>query len=169
MLRALSLVALLLALGVALLLFVGKSRRDLDTLRGQHLEVPGEAAPLELSWPEAGRALERLEALLAQPTPAAQELQALAQKAASWAAGSQPGSPAYGLAVALRAACWELSQASPDLEDPHRQRAKAELARARRLWTGQSPGSVTQGLQDQVKNLQIQRSEELSQSLQEAP
>jgi len=167
--RAFGFIALLLALAAAVYLFSRQAARSVHQAQGLRLEIPSQLPPQALDWEEAKQAAARLESLAEEPTPPREELAAIAQKAAAWAAGSEPGSAAYRLAVALRAACFELSLAGPEAGDLHRQRAKQELATARGALAGRAPGSVTRGVQDQLKNLQVQRGEELTQGLEQTP
>lgn len=167
MLRALSLLALVVALAIGLWLFSTKTTRDVQRVTQWEMERQTEATPEALDWGEAQRYLARLEALVAEATPSPQELAEVAQKAAQWVAGSRPGSPEYRLATSLRAACFALAQAGPDLTDPQRKRARSELALARSVLAGKSPGSVTQGIQDQLKNLQVEHEVQVQKALEE--
>lgn len=167
--RLLSLLALLLAMGLVLWLFVGKAQRDVTTVRGYRLEAPSNVPPQSFSAAKAEELLHRLEALLRVPQPPEAELAAIAQQATAWVAGSQPGTAAYRVAVALRAACLALAQTGPEAGDPQRRRAEQELATARQALRSAGPSGVTQGLQDQLKNLQVQQGEELSRALEQSP
>lgn len=167
--RLLSLLALLLAMGLALWLFVGKAQRDVTLVRGYRLEAPSDVPPQRFSAAQAEKLLHRLEALLSMPQPSEAELAAIAQQAAAWVAGSQPGTTSYRVAVALRAACFALAQAGPDVGNAQRRRAEQELATARQALRSADPSGVTQGLQDQLKNLQVQQGEELSRALEQSP
>ncbi len=167
MLRALSLLALVLALAVGLWLFTRKASDDVQLVRTWETEPQSAAPPASLEWWEAQRFYSRLAALVLEPQPAPQELKVIAQKAAGWAAGSRPGSPEYRVAVALRAACVALAQAGPEPNHPQRQKARSELAIVRSVLAGESPGSVTHGIQDQLKNVQVERSEQMQKALEE--
>ncbi|MFN3414621.1 MAG: hypothetical protein ACK42L_11235, partial [Thermoanaerobaculum sp.] len=144
--RLFSLLALVLAMAIGLWIFSQKASKDVQRVTSFQLEGEKSAQPASVDWREAQDYHTRLEALLAESEPAPQELSAIAQKAAQWVAGSRPGSPEYRLAVALRAACLALSQAGPAPGDPQRQKARSELAIARSVLAGESPGSVTHGL-----------------------
>lgn len=165
--RALTLVALVVALAVALWLFSQQASRQVQQVAGFSVESRTEATPAQLDWREAAQAVARVEALLGQPRPEGSQLEAISRRAAQWVAGSSPGSPEYRLAVALRAACFALAQAGPDPADQQRQKARHELAIARQVLAGTSPGSVTQGLQDQLKNLQLEHGERVTKALED--
>ncbi len=167
MARAFSLLALVVALGVALWLYTRQAQRQLQPVSRWSMETATSVTPQPLDWKEAQRAVMRLAQLLSEPSPSAGELEETTRLAAQWVAGSQPGTPEYRLAVALRAACFALAQAGPEASDPQRQRARRELATARSVLSGESPGSVTQGIQDHLKNLQVERGEEVKHALEE--
>lgn len=165
--RALSLLALMVAMAVALWLFSRQAERDVQRVSSWQVDSRTETAPAQLEWREAREAVDRVDALLAEAHPQASQLEAISRRAAQWVAGSTPGSPEYRLAVALRAACFALSQAGPDPGDGQRQKARQELAVARQVLSGASPGSVTHGIQDQLKNLQVEHGEEVKKALEE--
>ncbi|GBC79661.1 hypothetical protein HRbin09_00885 [bacterium HR09] len=165
--RLLSLLALVVAMAIGLWLFSQKASKDVQRVTTWQVEGEKSAQPASLDWREAQESLARLDSLLAASEPAPRELSAIAQKAAQWVAGSRPGSPEYRLAVALRAACLALAQAGPDASDPQRQKARSELAVARSVLAGESPGSVTHGIQDQLKNLQVEHGEQVQKALEE--
>lgn len=165
--RLLAFLALVFAMAIGLWLFSQKTSKDVQRVSTWEIAQQNQAPPAPVDWREAQDYYARLEALVAASEPAPQELAAIAQKAAQWVAGSRPGSPEYRLAVALRAACLALSQAGPDPGDPQRQRARSELAIARSVLAGESPGSVTHGIQDQLKNLQVEHGEHVQKALEE--
>jgi len=167
--RAFGFIALLLAVAAAAYLFSQQAAKSVQQAQSFRLELPAQAPPRSLDWDEAKRAVARLGSLAEEPTPSREELTTIAQQAASWAAGSEPGSADYRLAVALRTACFELSLSGPEPDNPHRKRARQELAIAQEVLGGRSSGPVTRGVQDQLKNLQVQRGEELTQGLEQAP
>ncbi|MCS7183414.1 MAG: hypothetical protein NZ869_09945 [Thermoanaerobaculum sp.] len=167
MFRVLSFLALLGAVVVALWLYSQQAQRNVSKVRTLALEPAGHATPQTLHWREAQRLYDRLAELVASPVVSGQELAAMEQQAANWAAGSLPGSPEYRLAVALRAAAWALAQGAPQPSPTHRQKAQRELSIARNVLAGESPGSVTYPVSDQLKNLQIQHSQEVGKALEE--
>lgn len=167
MARALSLLALVLAVAVGLWLFSQKTTKDVQRVTHWEMERQNDAAPASVDWEKARHFLARLQELTAEPNPMPQELKGIAEKAAQWVAGSRPGSAEYRLATALRAACFALAQAGPGPTDPQRQRARSELEIARSVLAGESPGSVTHGVQDQLKNLQVEHGEKVHKALEE--
>lgn len=167
MVRALSLLALVLAVALGLWLFSEKTTKDVQRVKSWEFAQNKEAPPAPVDWRQAQQYLGRLQELAEEPAPPPQELREVADKAAQWAAASRPESPEYRLATALRAACFALAQAGPDPTDPQRQRARSELKIARSVLAGESPGSVTHGIQDQLKNLQVEHGEQVQKALEE--
>lgn len=167
--RFLGFVVLLLALAVGLLLFTGKTEKDLQTVSGFRLHLPEQAAPAALDWSEAARAVALVESMVVNPEISISDLERVATQAARWVAGSQPGSVEYRLAVSLRAACLALSQSAADLSSSKRQEARRHLANAREVLSGRGSGGATRALQDQLTNLQVQQGEELQKMEKELP
>lgn len=167
--RLLGFVVLLLAMAVGLLLFTGKTEKDLQTVSGFRLHVPEQVVPAALDWSEAARAVALAESMVVKPEIAINDLERLATQAARWVAGSQPGSAEYRLAVSLRAACFALSQSGSDLSSAQRQEARRHLANAREVLSGRSSGGATRAIGDQLTNLQVQRGEELQKMEKELP
>lgn len=167
--RLLGFVVLLLALALGLLLFTGKTEKDIQTVSGFRLHIPEHAPPTALDWNEAARAVALLESMVAKPEIPGTDLERVATQAIGWVAGSQPGSAEYRLAVSLRAACLALSQADTDLSNRKRQEARGHLAKAREVLSGAPSGGFTRAIQDQLTNLQVQQGEELQKMEKELP
>jgi hypothetical protein len=159
---AFGLVALLLVMGIVLLLSSQSTKRTLDVV-GVGVPALRDDAPPRTWDPEAARALlARLEALLADSSPARDELVRAAATAAGWVAGTPPGSRESHVAVKLRGAADELAQAGSDPADRHRAAARRHLDDAAATFAGAAPREIApiQGIRDQIENLQRSRSEQ---------
>jgi hypothetical protein len=159
---AFGLVALLVVMGIVLLLSTTSTQRTLDVARVGVPALREDVAPRPWDARGAASLLERLQALLGEPTPPRAELAEAAATAAGWAAATAPGSRENHVAVKLRSAADELAMATTAPDDPHRGFARRHLDDAAAALAGAAPREIApiQGIRDQLENLQRSRSEQ---------
>ena len=132
-------------------------------------DVQGRALDLET----ADRMVTFMDGLLDVPDTVGDhvdEVRMVAETAASWAADADPASRELHLAVSLRSAAGELRAQGLNPSDSHLLRARRYLDQARNSLEGITSGTeplqpplVTDGLRDQMHNLEQAQREQLQQ------
>lgn len=156
------LVGLLIAMVVVLLLFARQSQRSVRLVNAPipalRENIPGRS----LDRDAANRMIERLTELVDEPRPPEGELLEARETAASWSAGTTPGSGEYRCAVKLRAAADALLEAGRGNET-RREEARRFLGEAREaLNSGAAmPGGAVGAIRDQLENLQQSQREKI--------
>ncbi len=159
----LGLASLLVVAAVALMLAARSARHTMTAANAPIPSLREGVAPRSFDREAAEAVVTRLVSLADDDVPDHGALEEAAQTAAGWAAGTDPGSPEYHAAVAIRGAADALLTfgAAPDA----RQRAQARrlLAEARGALHGEAPppGDAVQRLRDQIKNLEYSQKEKL--------
>ncbi|HPC82727.1 MAG TPA: hypothetical protein P5234_05015 [Thermoanaerobaculaceae bacterium] len=150
----LGLVSLLIAVAIVVYLFSHHAKEDMQAVRTVTL-ANTENVEARAFDPDAARAMiDRLRSLLEAPSLPAGELRQAAETAASWTAGTRPGTAEHHVATSLRSAAVELLAAGPGGDDAHRLAARRHLdSAARTAVTNRPPDAVT-GIRDQIQNIQ---------------
>lgn len=164
---ALGLVALLVAMVIALTLSSRQAERTLRDASRPIGSLKENVAPVAFDSAAALALADRLEALADEADLPAGELHEAALTAASWAAGSEPGSGPYRAAVKLRGAADNLIASSGSGgDDPRRGAARRLVREAREAMTSQlaQPGGPTGAIRDQLENLQYSHREQLEEA-----
>jgi hypothetical protein len=127
----------------------------------------------ELEIETAARMVNVMDELLEHPDTIGDQvddLRTLADTAASWAAAAAPASRELHIAVSLRGAAGELREQALSHSDTHLQRARRYLDQARSslesLMNGDRvppPQLATDGLRDQLQNLEQAQREQMQQ------
>jgi len=166
------LIVILLALAIVLLLRSHEAARSEEAVvrvsgRLREAGVDGEAFDREA----ASRAVTTLTAVARGERDAtADELAAIAARAARWAEGAPTPSAELTAAVAIRTAADELRQFALNGGETHRSAARRQLMRARDALAGGGStrgGGSVQGVRDRLQNLQQSEREHI-QELDEA-
>ena len=159
---AFGLVALLVVTGIVLLLSTTSTQRTLDVVNAGVPALRENVAPRAWDARAAAALLDRLEALLTEPSPSRRELAEASATAAGWVAATAPGSRESHVAVKLRSAADELAAATAAPDDRHRAAARRHLDDAAAALAGAPPREIApiQGIRDQLENLQRSRSEQ---------
>jgi len=163
----LGLVALLLTVALVLSLSGRDATRALRSVRRAIPGLEDRADPRPFDRAAAAALAARLRRLAEATDPAQAELEAAADTAAGWAAGSAPGSFAYRAAVALRGAALELLDGR---DEAHRRRAGQLLDDAVEALAGRTamPGGAAGAIEDQLRNQQYERDQQVRQVEREA-
>jgi len=167
------LIVILMALAVVLLLRSHEAARSEEAVvrvSGRLHEEGVEATPFDRR--DASRTITELAAVARGERDAtAEELSAIARRAASWAEGARTPSRELTASVAIRTAADELRQYLLTGGEPHRSAARRELIRAREALSGgeggETSGGSVQGVRDRLQNLQQSEREHI-QELDEA-
>lgn len=151
---SLGLVSLLIAVAILVFLFGQHAKKDVQAVRTVTLTSAENVEARDFDADGARAMLARLRSLLDAPALPAEELRRAAGTAASWTAGTRPGTAEHHIATCLRSAAVELLAAGPLAEDAHRVAARRQLDSAAMTAVTDRPPDAVTSIRDQIQNIQ---------------